>query len=189
MAGKPLTVFANASAAAPACGLLFENGQRLPDLKSCLVFVFWSGLTQPRLPCRTAACPNAAYRAVPRFAPTPPICRTAAYPTHLSYRGLPHPPVVPRLTPPICRTAAYPTPFVVPRLDRGIQFAMVGPGVVSIVLHPFYFSAVALAFNQTHRGCHHILALVGKSSIVFAHASAAAPACGLLCENGQRFPS
>ncbi len=50
-AGKSVTVFANASAAAPACGLLCENAQRLPDFKGCLAFVFWDGLTQPISRC------------------------------------------------------------------------------------------------------------------------------------------
>ncbi len=78
MAGKPVTVFANASAAVPACGLLCENVQRLPDLKGCLAFVFWMGSEDPGL------------------SPNPLI---------VSCRGLTH-------------------PFVVPRLDRGIQFAI-----------------------------------------------------------------
>ncbi len=66
MPGKSSTVFANASAAVPACGLLCENAQRLPDFKSCLAFVFWSSLPPP-----------VSYRGL-----TPPFCRTAACPRY-----------------------------------------------------------------------------------------------------------
>ncbi len=135
MAGKSLSVFANASAAVPACGLLCENGQRLPDLKSCLAFTFWSGLT-------------------------PPLCRTAALTPPLSYHGL--------------TAVSSSGPWdQVPRSRAGRSENQ---------------DLTRMPLTDAHKGCHHILAMVGKSLSVFANASAAVPACGLLCENAQRLP-